>query len=125
MAIPKDMKLYNKVKKEADKIYKKPSAYKSGYIVKRYKELGGQYLEDNKEKNLKRWFKEDWMDVGNKAYPIYRPTKRINKNTPLTISEIDKKQLKSQIALKQKIKGKKNLPPFLMSNLGGATSHGR
>ena len=27
----------------ADEIYEKPSAYKSGYIVKKYKELGGKY----------------------------------------------------------------------------------
>jgi hypothetical protein len=30
----------------ADKIYSKPSAYKSGYIVKKYKELGGTYSGD-------------------------------------------------------------------------------
>jgi hypothetical protein len=112
MAIPKDMKLYNKVKSEADKIYKKPSAYKSGYIVKKYKELGGQYLEDNKPKNLKRWFQEKWTDVGGKEYPVYRPTRKF-KNSPLTVNEIDPKNLREQIALKQKIKGKKNLPPFL------------
>jgi hypothetical protein len=44
---------------------------------------------------------------------VYRPTKRVNKNTPLTIDEIDPANLKEQIALKQLIKGKKNLPPFL------------
>ena len=104
--------LYDKVKEEADKVYKKPSAYKSGYIVKKYKELGGKYGNDNKPKNLKRWFKEGWQDVGNKEYPVYRPTKRISKKTPLTKSEINPSQLQKQIKLKQKIKGSKNLPPF-------------
>ena len=84
MAIPKDKKLYEKAKQMADEIYKKPSAYKSGYIVKKYKELGGTYENDNKEKKIQRWFKEDWKDVGNKNYPVYRPTKRINSKTPLT-----------------------------------------
>ena len=112
MAIPKDQKLYEKAKQMADEIYKKPSAYKSGYIVKKYKELGGTYENDNKEKNLKRWFKEDWKDVGNKNYPVYRPTKRINSKTPLTVNEIDKKNLKEQIQLKQKVKGDQNLPAF-------------
>jgi len=112
MAIPKDKKLYEKAKQMADEIYKKPSAYKSGYIVKKYKELGGTYENDNKEKNLQRWFKEDWKDVGNKNYPVYRPTKRINSKTPLTVNEIDKKNLKEQIQLKQKIKGDQNLPAF-------------
>jgi hypothetical protein len=37
MPIPKNKILYEKVKMMADEIYKKPSAYKSGYIVKKYK----------------------------------------------------------------------------------------
>jgi hypothetical protein len=106
-------KLYNLVKKEADKIYKKPSAYKSGYIVKKYKELGGKYENDRKTKKLKRWFQEEWKDIGHKSYPVYRPTIKVNKNTPLTVDEIDKKNLKKQIEKKQIIKGKRNLPPFI------------
>jgi len=45
-------------------------------------------------------------------YPVYRPTKRVNKETPLIPDEIDYENLLQQILLKQKIKGKKNLPPF-------------
>ena len=107
-----DPHLYERAKAKANEIYKKPSAYKSGFIVKTYKELGGRYGDDNEEKNLKRWFEEKWQDVGHQEYPVYRPTIRINKNTPLTISEIDKKDLAKKIKLKQKIKGEKNLPPF-------------
>ena len=107
-----DKDLYNFVKQKADKIYKKPSAYKSGYIVKTYKELGGRYKTDKQPKNLKRWFQEKWMDIGNKAYPVYRPTIRVNENTPLTVNEISSSNLKKQIKRKQIIKGKKNLPPF-------------
>jgi hypothetical protein len=107
-----DQKLYDSVKAEADKIYKKPSAYKSGYIVKTYKSRGGRYENDNKPRNLGRWFQEEWKDIGGSNYPVYRPTKRINKSTPLTASEIDPIQAKKQIELKQKIKGNKNLPPF-------------
>ena len=120
-------KLYELARKIADETYKKPSAYKSGFIVKKYKELGGTYTDDKKPKNLKRWFKEDWKDVsvvspthdvrsGNKNYPVYRPTKIISKKTPLTIHEIDKNNLIKQIKLKQKIKGK-TLPPFLEKSL--------
>lgn len=112
MAIPKNKELYAKVKSMADEIYKKSSAYKSGYIVKKYKELGGTYSDDKQPKELKRWFNEQWKDIGGKEYPVYRPTVRINKDSPLTVSEIDKKQLQQQIKLKQKIKGSKNLPPF-------------
>jgi len=117
MPIPIDAELYNLVKHNADMVYKKPSAYKSGYIVKKYKELGGRYADDNNEKSLARWFKEKWVDVGHQQYPVYRPTIRINKHTPLTINEINKSNLKSQIKRKQKIKGEKNLPPFI-SNEG-------
>ena len=104
--------LYERAKSIADAIYTKPSAYKSGFIVKTYKQLGGTYGDDGKEKNLKRWYQENWQDVGHQSYPVYRPTIRVNKNTPLTISEIDKKDLAKKIKLKQKIKGEKNLPPF-------------
>lgn len=105
-------KLYNRVKKEADKIYKKSSAYKSGWIVKKYKERGGKYGDDHRPKTLKRWFKEKWVDIGGKDYPVYRPTKRISKGTPITVDELNKSFAKKQITLKQKIRGKHNLPPF-------------
>lgn len=113
MPIILDTKLYERAKKDADILYKKPSAYKSGFIVKRYKELGGRYEDDNKPKNLERWFKEEWIDIANLDYPVYRPTKIISPTkTPLTINEINVKNLLEQIKLKQKIKGDKNLPKF-------------
>lgn len=112
MPIALDQALYNRVKREADKIYDKPSAYKSGFIVRQYKSRGGEYADDGKPKNLERWFKEDWRDIGGKEYPVYRPHKRVSAETPLTKSEIDPRQAKKQIALKQDIKGDKNLPAF-------------
>lgn len=57
-------------------------------------------------------YKEDWKDVGHKEYPVYRPTKRISRETPLTPTEIDPNNLKQQILLKQIYKGNHNLPPF-------------
>jgi DNA adenine methylase len=104
--------LYEKAKQIADETYKKPSAYKSGFIVKKYKELGGTYSGNKDNKGIGRWFKEEWKDIGGKEYPVYRPTKRITKDTPLTPDEIKPDNLKKQIALKQKIKGDDNLPPF-------------
>jgi hypothetical protein len=111
MPTPIDKELYARVKKEADAVYAKPSAYKSGWIVKEYKKRGGRY-EGNDERELGRWFKEKWSDIGGQEYPVYRPTVRITEDTPLTASEIDPVQAKSQIALKQQIKGRSNLPPF-------------
>jgi hypothetical protein len=109
--------MYNKAKEDADKKYKKPSAYKSMYIVKRYKELGGEYADDGKPKNLDRWRKEEWKDVAGLDYPVYRPTKKISKSTPLTPAEIEPENLVKQSILKQVVKGSKNLPPF--KSVGG------
>ena len=112
-AIPTDKSLYEKVKKEVYAQYSKPSAYRSGAVIKRYKDEGGEFKDTDDGRPLERWFKEGWTDVGHKDYPVYRPTKRVNSKTPLTIQEIDPQNLKKQIALKQEIKGHKNLPPFI------------
>ena len=112
MPIPIDTDLYNKVKEIADNVYKKPSAYKSMYIQKLYQKYGGEYENDDSERKLSRWMDEEWRDIGNKEYPVFRPTKKISSSTPLLVSEIDKKNLKKQINLKQKIKGSENLPKF-------------
>ena len=113
MPIINDPELYDRVKQHAETIYAKPSAYRSGWIVKTYKSLGGTYSEDNKPKKLKTWFKEKWQNVANvQQYPVLRPTVRVNKSTPLTVPEIDPSNLKKQISFKQKIRGTKNLSPF-------------
>ena len=107
-----DAELYAKVKRMADEKYAKPSAYKSGWIVKTYKEMGGKYTGKKTQEGLTQWYKEDWKDVGNQSYPVYRPTKIINKNTPLTADEVKPSILRQQILLKQKLRGRRNLPPF-------------
>lgn len=114
MTTPADMNLYNKIKKNI--FTKNPinSAYRSGLLVKQYKEQGGTF-EGNRPKTkegLSRWFRENWKDIGGKNYPVYRPTKRISKKTPLLVSEIDSKDLKKKIKQKQIIKEKGNLQPF-------------
>lgn len=110
-AIPLNKKLYERAKDIVYPRYKKPSAYRSGAVVKMYKDMGGKFKESN-GRPLARWFKEEWKDVGDKEYPVYRPTKRISKDTPLTAKEIDPENLQLQIAEKQKIKGEQNLKPF-------------
>jgi hypothetical protein len=121
MNIPRDKELYEDVKKIIFKKYKKNSAYRSGGLQRSYKkEFINKYGEDvepylgNRETgNLSRWFKEDWRDISNLPYPVYRPTKIISKElTPLTVEEIDPYNLLSQSLIKQFIKGEKNLSPF-------------
>ena len=112
MSEPLNKELYNLASLIGRLIYKKNSAYRSGYIQKIYKQMGGKYRENDREKPLKRWYDEEWKDIGKKDYPVYRPTKRISENTPLTVEEIDPKNLQEQIQQKQIIKGNKNLKPF-------------
>jgi len=74
----KDLKLYDKAVREAkDKYEVWPSAYASGYVVKRYKELykekhgsGSPYKGkkpkasfNTEAKGLKTWFDEKWVDI--------------------------------------------------------------
>jgi hypothetical protein len=70
MATPNDQELYDKSKQEVNKSYDKPSAYRSmAYTrtyLKNYREKYGDdknaYSGKNPE-NLKKWRKENWVDV--------------------------------------------------------------
>jgi hypothetical protein len=64
--------------------------------------------------SLKRWFKENWVDVRSgkpcgrrkgekRGTPYCRPSKRVSKKTPVTASEISSSQKKSRIAQKKKL----------------------
>lgn len=91
--------LYKKARKLADEKYEKHSAYKSGYIVKKYKELGGTYKGSRTRDGLTRWYKEEWKtqrgDTGYKSKSdVYRPTKRISKKTPATFKELSSSEIK-------------------------------
>jgi hypothetical protein len=79
---PENPVLYELAKHIVYQRYKKHSAYRSGAVIKLYKELGGLFKDDNQPKNLKRWFKEEWRDIAGLDYPVYRPTKKISKKTP-------------------------------------------
>lgn len=98
-------KLYEKAKKDADKVYERHSAYKSMYIQKKYKELGGKYKTEKKKKGkTDRWNDEKWIQVlpylkdgkeivcglDNKKNKVCRPLKRVDKDTPITIKELQK-----------------------------------
>ena len=104
---PLDKKLYMEVKKEVYKAHPKHSAYRSGLLVKKYKERGGKYSGKKTEKGLSRWFREEWKNQrGETGYKkkgdIYRPTKRISKDTPKTMKELTKKEKEKAQALKKK-----------------------
>lgn len=121
MSKPTDLKLWEKVKKQADAVYAKPSAYKSGFIVKKYKELGGKFRSDSASKKinktsdkpnkgLTRWFKEKWVNQhGTVGYQhkndVYRPSVRVSSKTPKTWRELSKTRIEK--AKRTKAKGKR------------------
>jgi hypothetical protein len=94
--------LYKKAKEKADETYKKHSAYKSMYIQKVYKELGGKYKGKKNKEGVKRWNKEEWIQVkpylesgkklvcggSERQNKVCRPLKRINDKSPITIEEL-------------------------------------
>lgn len=113
-----DRELYSRIKSQVKKEYKVwPSAYASGQLVQRYEKAGGRYKKDTrppgKRNQLSRWYKENWVNVcakdvkgkykkcgtgktpkrgsNTQQYPYCRPSKRVNKSTPMTVGEIKKK----------------------------------
>ena len=104
---PTDMKLYNKIKGSVYKKIPKHSAYRSGIVVQKYKQSfkkkhgnKNPYTgKKTKKRGLGRWFAEKWTNQRGKiGYKykgdIYRPSKRITKKTPVTHSELSKKEIK-------------------------------
>jgi hypothetical protein len=118
MSEPTNKKLYNEVKAEADKKYKRHSLYKSGWITKTYQARGGKY-KGKKSDKVGQWMREEWVEVepyikeGKKIKcgttkgkgKACRPSKKI-KDTPITIQEVIKKHSKKDIlkVVKQKQK---------------------
>tara|TARA_R100000657_G_C4545094_1_gene20005 strand:- start:6 stop:428 length:423 start_codon:yes stop_codon:yes gene_type:complete len=113
--------IYQKAKKEADKVYKKNSAYKSMFISKKYKELGGKYKTKKKKSgSTDNWTKEEWIQVlpylekgkkivcglDNKKNKVCRPFKKLNSKTPITLPELLKLHKKEDLIklAKKKVK---------------------
>lgn len=115
---PKDIKLYNNIKKKIYDKYPDHSAYRSGLLVKEYKlQYKNKYKNNNAyfgikniNKGLGRWFKEEWKnqrgEVGYKnTNDVYRPTRRVTPKTPLTFNELTKYELAKAKKIKE-IKGR-------------------
>jgi len=127
MAEPTDQILYNSSKREVDKNYDKPSAYRSmAYTrtyLKNYREKYGDDKKAYKGKNpeeLKTWRKEKWVDVksvltdpknptacGNAPiktgeYPLCMPEKQLSKYSKSELSLLV--QRKNQIGKRRLVK---------------------
>lgn len=122
--IPKNIinkSLYSKAKSKANKKYgTKTGAYKSMYIVKEYKKMGGKYSgAKKKQSGTSRWNKEKWVQVipyvksgkivscgsSNKKNKACRPTRKL-KGTPITLQESIKKLGKKKVLQLARVKNK-------------------
>lgn len=113
--IPVDKQLYNNIKAKVYKRIPKHSAYRSGIVVKEYKEAFKKKYGNKSpykgrkdaKKGLSKWFAEKWKNQrGGTGYKkkgdVYRPTKRITKDTPTTFNELSKSQIKKAQKEKKK-----------------------
>lgn len=106
--IPVDKELYAKVKKQLYAKEPKHSAYRSMRLQDYYqKEFTDKYPSKipsqayrytGKPSGLKRWFEEKWTNQrGDTGYEsksdVYRPSVRVSKDTPVTWSELSKKEI--------------------------------
>ena len=103
--------LYRQAKRKADAIFEKHGAYKSMYIQTQYKKLGGKYKGKKPTQGVTRWNKEKWVQVlpylkngkeiscgfDNKKDKVCRPLVRINKDTPITLPELQKLHSKKEL----------------------------
>ena len=114
-----DKDIYKKAKKKADATYERHSAYKSMFLAKTYKEMGGRYKTSKKDGKLKNWRNEQWVQVlpylleGKKVIcgagdnkKGCRPLIRKNKDTPTTLPELIKKHGKKKLIELAKLKRK-------------------
>lgn len=124
----KNPKLYLKIKAKIQKDVKAKKrrwgAYDSGRLVREYKQAGGKYsgtkkskTQSSKSSNLDRWYREKWIDAcawpkrkscgrtkaSIKSKVTYcRPSVVIDRNTPKTVQELTKAQIKKRCAKKSK-----------------------
>ena len=89
---PSDKVLYERVKKMADKKFEsKTGIYKSSWIVREYKRLGGKYKGTrSKSSGLLRWYKEKWVDLNR---PIKNSSGKTIGYKPCGRQEIPKKDM--------------------------------
>lgn len=105
MNAPVDGALYSKVKTKIYKHHPVHSAYRSANLVREYKrEFAAKYGSGKSpyrstggsrspKTGLTRWFSEDWRNqrggIGySKPGDVYRPTRRVTRETPLTFDEL-------------------------------------
>lgn len=124
---PTNPALWSRAKAAAKSKFKVyPSAYANGFAAKWYKKRGGGWKKkstnESVNEDLRRWFKEKWVDVSKKvdgkhppcgrkdadgkSYPKCRPSKKVSSETPKVASSYDKDEKKAMTQQKRKAEKK-------------------
>jgi hypothetical protein len=130
---PTNPKLWSRAKSMAkSKFDVYPSAYANGWAAKWYKSKGGGWKkkpknesiqeDESMNEDLRRWFKEKWVDVSKKvdgkhppcgrkdadgkSYPKCRPSKKVSKETPKVASSYDKDEKEKMVQQKRRAEKK-------------------
>ena len=127
MSEPVNKALYEKAKRMASEKFTSPTgAYRSMWIVRKYKELGGTYSGKKSSSKLERWRREGWVDLNqpkkgggyercghkntqNDKYPLCRPSKTISQDTPRKYQDISDDRIRKANIEKQKIRETGNI----------------
>jgi hypothetical protein len=127
MPEPISKEIYAKAKAIINQKYgTNTSAYRSMALVKKYKSMGGKYRDDGGSRKLQTWRNEKWIDLNqpkegggyhvcghkntqNNKYPLCRPSKTINKDTPKKYQDIPKSRIDIVNLKKQKLQNKGNI----------------
>ncbi len=106
-SVPNDVELYAEVKKDIYRKYPVHSAYRSGHLVREYKDRyakkhgkGKSPYNGDKSRTvgLKRWFAEKWSNQrGESGYKyksdVYRPTVKVTEDTPVLLDELTEEEI--------------------------------
>ena len=109
------LKIKAKIQREIKRKKRRWGAYDSGRLVREYKKNGGKYKGKKNNSKLERWYKEKWIDAckwpkkspcgrskAKQKLTYCRPSIKINSQTPKTIQEFTKKEIKSKCLDKKK-----------------------
>jgi hypothetical protein len=127
MSEPLDKDLYEKAKQMANKTYgTHTSAFRSMAIQRNYMKMGGKYSGRKSSSKLEAWRMAGWIDINqpngkggyercghkntqNDKYPLCRPSKTINKDTPEKYQDISSDRIRKANIEKQRIKNTGNI----------------
>jgi len=126
MPEPINKEIYAKAKAAINQKYgTKTSAYRSMALVKKYKSMGGKYRDDGGSRKTTRWLNEKWVNLNAKKegggyeecgkrgtsgkYPLCRPSKTVNSETPKKYQDIPKSRIDIVNLKKQKLQNKGNI----------------